>query len=143
MNIKKILQSFLVINGLYYLYLSLLGLFFKENAAQYATDFFNFNLQVNSSTPWIVGLLATYMLFFTLIIFTVAYKPDKYFFLLYFILGFFYLRIAQRLYFILISNSNPELIVNTSAAYMHLYIIIISTIILTLLAFQFKKIYKK
>lgn len=139
MNYKRILQVLLVAIGAYDVYLAVLGLFFRDNAVAYAVDFFNFNLELTTSTYWLIGLLSTYLLAFAGFIFVAATDPIKYMKIVYVILGVFAVRLVQRLYFLSAAQDDPTLVANTTAADMHLVSIVVAAAALLFLVYRVKK----
>lgn len=136
MNYKRILQVFLAAIAVYDVYLAALGLFFRDNAAVYAVDFFNFNLDVTASTYWLIGLLSTYLLAFAAFLLVTATDPMKYIKNVYVILGVFAVRILQRVYFLIQTYDDPSLVANTTAADMHLISIVATAVVLLILTLK-------
>ena len=139
MNYKRMLQVLLVSIAAYDIYLAALGLFMRDNAVAYAVDFFNFNLELTTSTYWLIGLLATYLLGFAGFILVAAMDPVKYMKIIYVVLGVFAIRLVQRLYFLSVAQDDPGLLANTAAADMHLVSIIVAASALLFLVYKVKK----
>jgi hypothetical protein len=130
---KRLLQFFLTGLAGYDIYLASLGLFFRDNAVAYGVDFFNFNLELTTSTFWLIGLLSTYILAFAVFILLAATDPIKYIYVVYIVLGLFIVRIFQRLQFLFASSKDSSLMANTTTSDMHLLSIIVTASILLFL----------
>ena len=138
MNYKKALQLFLLLIAAYDIYLGVLGLFFRGDAVAHAANFFNFNLEVNSSTFWLIGLFSTYLIAFAGFLIVAATDPVKYIKIIYISIGIFVVRIVQRFQFMSIAVTQPDLAVNSNKSGFYLFTIIATAVVLSFLTFKVK-----
>lgn len=132
------LQALLLAIAGYDIYLSVSGLFFRSGAVAHAANFFNFNLELTTSTYWLIGLLSTYLLAFAAFLILAATNPVKYLSVIYICLGIFFVRIFQRIHFIL-SDSATNLVADPSKTGFYLGSIVVAAVALLFLTFKIRK----
>ncbi len=140
MSYKRALQALLVVVAGYDIYLAVLGLFFRNDSVTQAASYFNFNLELTTSTYWLIGLLATYLLAFAAFLLLAATNPIKYMNVIYICLGLFLVRIVQRIDFMISASKDTDLLVSPKDANTYLIGIIFVAVALLFLTLKVRKL---
>ena len=108
-NSNKWLKGLLWWGAAFHIILGLIGLFAKGAVVSIAKTFYNFNLNLDPQTYWLLNPLASYMLVFGLFMAVAASDPQKYKNIINVALFLILIRTIERLIFMVVS---PESLVN-------------------------------
>ena len=109
-NSNNWLKGLLWWGAAFHIILGLIGLFAKGTVVLIAKSFYNFNLNLDPQTYWLLNPLASYMLVFGLFLAVSATDPQKYKNVIYVALFLILIRTVERIIFMVVS---PESLVNS------------------------------